>query len=57
MMKKLVVALTTALLLSAVWAGPKEDAEAAYGRGDSAAEVGVTHPLAEKGEAWIVKLR
>ena len=46
--------LLSALLLLAgsAWAGPYEDAEAAHNRGDYAAELKITRPLAAKGEAW-----
>jgi TPR repeat protein len=50
-MKRLI--LTAVLLLATgVWAGPLEDASAAYARGDYAAELRITRPLAAKGEAW-----
>ena len=40
------------LLASSVWAGPEEDARAANKRGDYAAELKITRPLAAKSEAW-----
>ena len=50
-MKRLI--LTALLLLaSSVWAAPIEDALAANNRGDYAAELRITRPLAAKGEAW-----
>ena len=50
-MKRLI--LTALLLLtSPAWAAPIEDATAAYARGDYAAELRITRPLAAKGEAW-----
>ena len=46
--------LLTALLLlaSSAWAAPIDDAAAANARGDFAAELKITRPLATKGEAW-----
>ena len=46
--------LLTALLLlaSTAWAAPIGDAAAANARGDYAAELRITRPLAAKGEAW-----
>jgi TPR repeat protein len=52
MIKKLVLTLSTALLLGSVWADAREDADAANFRRDYAAEISITRPLAEKGEAW-----
>ena len=40
------------LLASSAWAGPIDDAVAANARGDYAAELRITRPLAAKGEAW-----
>lgn len=41
------------LFLSGVaWAGPQEDAVAAYNRGDYATAIKITRPLAANGEAW-----
>ncbi len=37
---------------SVTWAGPMEDAEAAYSKGEFAAELRITEPFAVKGEAW-----
>ena len=39
------------LLASSAWAGPIEDAAAAYSRGDYAAAMKIIRPLAAKGEA------
>ena len=51
MMKRLL--LTALLLLSSPsWAAPIDDALAANKRGDYAAELRITRPLAAKGEAW-----
>lgn len=46
--------LLSALLLLAgsAWAAPIDDAAAANARGDYAAELMITRPLAAKGEAW-----
>ena len=46
--------LLTVLLLfaSSAWAAPIDDAAAANVRGDYAAELRITRPLAEKGVAW-----
>ena len=45
--------LTVLLLLSSpAWAGPRDDAAAASTRGDYAAELRITRPLAAKGEVW-----
>ena len=44
------------LLAGGVWAGPYEDAAAAIGRGDYAAELRITRPLAAKGVAWAQSL-
>lgn len=45
--------LTALLLLtSPAWAAPIDDAAAANGRGDYAAELRITRPMAEKGVAW-----
>ena len=50
-MKRLI--LTALLLLaSPAWAAPIDDAAAANARGDYAAELRITRPLAAKGEAW-----
>ena len=40
------------LLASSAWAGPIDDAVAANARGDYAAELRITRPLAAKGEVW-----
>lgn len=51
MIRTLLAALL--LLTSPAWAvHPIDDAAAAYARGDYAAELRITRPLAAKGEAW-----
>jgi TPR repeat protein len=50
MIRTLLAALL--LLASSAWAGPIDDAAAAYVRGDYAAALRITRPLAAKGEAW-----
>ena len=50
----MILTFLTALLLltSPAWAAPIDDAAAAYARGDYAAALRITRPLAAKGEAW-----
>ena len=52
MMKKILFILLAVALTGPAWSGPIEDATAAWGRGDYAAELKITRPLALKGEAW-----
>ena len=50
MIRTLLAALL--LLASTAWAAPIDDAAAANARGDYAAALRITRPLAAKGEAW-----
>ena len=51
-MKKLLFILLAVALGGSASAGPIDDATAAWARGDYAAELKITRPLALKGEAW-----
>jgi len=51
-MKKLLFILLAVALGGPAWAGPIEDADAAYQRGDYLTELRIIRPLAAKGEAW-----
>lgn len=51
-MKKLLFILLAVALGGPVSAGPIDDAAVAWARGDYAAELKITIPLAQKGEAW-----
>jgi TPR repeat protein len=53
-MKRLVLYVGTAFLLTVgtVWAGPYEDATAAYQRGDYATAFKIIQPLAAQGNAY-----
>lgn len=48
----LLLTLVIVLPLGTVWAAPIDDAAAANARGDYAAELRITRPLAAKGVAW-----
>ena len=49
---KHLITIVLLLLASSAWAAPIDDAAAANARGDYAAELRITRPLAAKGEAW-----
>jgi len=51
-MKKPLLTLLTALMLNAAWAGPVDDAIAAYDRKDFVGVVKIVRPPALKGEGW-----
>ena len=51
-MKNILLTLLVTLTLSTAWAGPEEDAIAAYSRRDYAAVLKIVRPPAIKGEAW-----
>jgi TPR repeat protein len=51
-MKKLLVTLLTVLMLNAAWAGPEDEALAAWVRKDYAAVLKIVRPSALKGEPW-----
>ena len=51
-MKRLLLTLLATLFLNPAWAGPEDDALAAYLRKDYAAVLKIVKPPALKGEAW-----
>ena len=51
-MKRLLLTLLATLFLNPAWAGPEDDALAAYLRKDYAAVLKIVKPPAIKGEAW-----
>ena len=53
---RVILCLLTALVATPAWAGPKEDAATANSKGDYAAELRITRPLAADGEAWAQSL-